>query len=204
MSPLYSVGTYDQTLPFYAQRTLKLVAYRGELDFGLRHDPAAEIPSIADFISQWQAVPPATPSWRYRCSMSCRVAEFPCGRSQGYSPHTGGAAMSWVTWVLILMGVGLNATAQLLLKVATRPLAHFADFGLQTLLTSIGILARSLPFWIGMFCYGTSLCVWLAALSKAPVSTAYPMLSVGYVVVACVSVLCWAKPCRRLRCSASP
>jgi multidrug transporter EmrE-like cation transporter len=38
-----------------------------------------------------------------------------------------------------------------------------------------------------MFCYGTSLCVWLAALSRAPVSIAYPMLSVGYVVVAFAS-----------------
>jgi hypothetical protein len=33
-----------------------------------------------------------------------------------------------ITWVLILTGVGLNAAAQLLLKVATRPLAHFSDF----------------------------------------------------------------------------
>jgi multidrug transporter EmrE-like cation transporter len=39
-----------------------------------------------------------------------------------------------------------------------------------------------------MVCYGTSLCVWLAALAKAPVSTAYPMLSLGYVVVTWVSV----------------
>jgi multidrug transporter EmrE-like cation transporter len=97
--------------------------------------------------------------------------------------------MSALTWVLILTGVGLNAAAQLLLKVATRPLAHFADFGMQTLLDSVLILARSLPFWAGMVCYGTSVCVWLAALSKAPVSTAYPMLSLGYIVVAGVSVL---------------
>jgi 4-amino-4-deoxy-L-arabinose transferase-like glycosyltransferase len=55
--PLYSVGTYDQTLPFYSQRTLTLVAYRGELDFGLRHDPQLEIPNVADFIGQWQNVP---------------------------------------------------------------------------------------------------------------------------------------------------
>ena len=96
--------------------------------------------------------------------------------------------MSWVTWVLILTGVGLNAAAQLLLKVATRPLAHFTDFGVQTLLSSMGILLRSPPFWVGMMCYGTSVCVWLAALSKAPVSTAYPMLSLGYIVVAAVSV----------------
>jgi hypothetical protein len=54
--PLYSVGTYDQTLPFYLRRTFKLVAYRGELDFGLRHDPAAEIPSVADFLVEWQGL----------------------------------------------------------------------------------------------------------------------------------------------------
>ncbi|MEA3134581.1 MAG: hypothetical protein QOG17_2427 [Gammaproteobacteria bacterium] len=55
--PIYSVGTYDQTLPFYLQRTVKLVAYRGELDFGLRHDPGAEIPSVAEFVLEWQRVP---------------------------------------------------------------------------------------------------------------------------------------------------
>jgi multidrug transporter EmrE-like cation transporter len=97
--------------------------------------------------------------------------------------------MSWITWALILMGVGLNAAAQLLLKVATRPLAHFSDFSADTLGSSVGILFKSPSFWAGMVCYAASVCVWLAALSKAPVSTAYPMLSLGYVVVAAVSVL---------------
>jgi multidrug transporter EmrE-like cation transporter len=40
-----------------------------------------------------------------------------------------------------------------------------------------------------MFCYGASLCVWLAALAKAPVSVAYPMLSIGYILVAWASVV---------------
>ena len=97
--------------------------------------------------------------------------------------------MTWITWVLILTGVGLNAAAQLLLKLATRPLAHYSRFDLQTLSMSVEILFRSWPFWGGMFCYAASVCVWLAALSKAPVSTAYPMLSLGYVVVAAVSTL---------------
>jgi len=96
--------------------------------------------------------------------------------------------VSWITWALILTGVGLNAAAQLLLKVATRPLAHVVEFSADTLGSSVLILFKSLPFWTGMVCYGASLCVWLAALSKAPVSTAYPMLSLGYVVVAAVSV----------------
>lgn len=97
--------------------------------------------------------------------------------------------MSWITWVLILTGVGLNAAAQLLLKVATRPLAHFSEFSANILGSSVAILYKSPAFWAGMICYVASLCVWLAALSKAPVSTAYPMLSLGYVAVAAVSVL---------------
>ena len=97
--------------------------------------------------------------------------------------------MSWITWALILTGVGLNAAAQLLLKVATRPLAHVSEFNADILGTSMLILFKSLPFWTGMVCYGASVCVWLAALSKAPVSTAYPMLSLGYIAVAAVSAV---------------
>jgi multidrug transporter EmrE-like cation transporter len=96
--------------------------------------------------------------------------------------------MSLITWVLILTGVGLNAAAQLLLKVATKSLSHFSEFNADILSSSVLILFKSPSFWAGMLCYGASLCVWVAALSKAPVSTAYPMLSLGYVVVAAVSV----------------
>ena len=91
--------------------------------------------------------------------------------------------MSWVTWVLILTGVGLNAAAQLLLKVATKPLAHFNAFNADVLSSSIGILLRSLPFWSGMLCYAASVCVWVAALSKAPVSTAPVIRSPGLCAV---------------------
>jgi multidrug transporter EmrE-like cation transporter len=97
--------------------------------------------------------------------------------------------MSVITWLLILTGVGLNAAAQLLLKLATRPLGHFTVFNFDTLNSSMLILFKSIPFWAGMLCYAASICVWLGALSKAPVSTAYPMLSLGYVVVAFASVL---------------
>jgi 4-amino-4-deoxy-L-arabinose transferase-like glycosyltransferase len=55
LAPLYSVGTYDQTLPFYLRRTVRLVAYRGELDYGLQHDPGAEIPNVEQFLAQWSS-----------------------------------------------------------------------------------------------------------------------------------------------------
>ncbi|MBS0612340.1 MAG: EamA family transporter [Proteobacteria bacterium] len=96
--------------------------------------------------------------------------------------------MNWLTWLLILSGVGLNAAAQLLLKTATRSLAPLGPFGAQTLPQYLLVLARNPPFWAGMTCYGLSVCVWIAALTKAPVSTAYPMLSLGYVVVTLAAV----------------
>jgi 4-amino-4-deoxy-L-arabinose transferase-like glycosyltransferase len=52
-APLYSVGTYDQTLPFYLRRTVTLVMFRGELDYGLRHAPAGEIADLDQFIALW-------------------------------------------------------------------------------------------------------------------------------------------------------
>ena len=76
--------------------------------------------------------------------------------------------MSWITWTLILSGVGLNAAAQLLLKAATRPLAAFSDFDLQTLSFAVLVLFKSAYFWMGMLCYAASVCVWIGALTKAP------------------------------------
>lgn len=52
---LYSVRTYDQTLPFYWRRTVTLVAYRGELDYGLKQDPGAELADIDQFVERWDA-----------------------------------------------------------------------------------------------------------------------------------------------------
>ncbi|HXC07663.1 MAG TPA: glycosyltransferase family 39 protein [Steroidobacteraceae bacterium] len=54
-APLYSVGTYDQTLTFYLRRTVTLVAYRGELDYGLGKAPAAEVPDVAEFLRRWSS-----------------------------------------------------------------------------------------------------------------------------------------------------
>jgi multidrug transporter EmrE-like cation transporter len=34
----------------------------------------------------------------------------------------------------------------------------------------------------GLACYVASVAIWIIALSKVPVSVAYPMLSIGYVV----------------------
>ena len=37
-------------------------------------------------------------------------------------------------------------------------------------------------FVLGTACYGVSVVVWILGLSRVPVSMAYPLLSVGYVI----------------------
>ena len=54
-APLYSVRTYDQSLTFYLQRTVMLVGYRGELDYGLRRAPDREISDIDEFLTAWNS-----------------------------------------------------------------------------------------------------------------------------------------------------
>ena len=43
-------------------------------------------------------------------------------------------------------------------------------------------------FWLALFAYGLSVVVWLVGLSRVPVSQAYPILSLGYVLTA---LLAW-------------
>ncbi len=76
----------------------------------------------------------------------------------------------------------LNAAAQLLLKAATRTSGELlSDAGSVSWSAAEGLL-RTAPLWAGLACYGISVVLWLGALSRVPVSIAYPMLSIGYVV----------------------
>ena len=43
-------------------------------------------------------------------------------------------------------------------------------------------MATEVHFVMGAACYGVSLVVWILGLSRVPVSIAYPMLSIGYVI----------------------
>jgi 4-amino-4-deoxy-L-arabinose transferase-like glycosyltransferase len=53
-TPLYSVGQYRETISPYLGRTLQLVDYEGELQFGLREEPEARM-SLEAFAARWSA-----------------------------------------------------------------------------------------------------------------------------------------------------
>jgi 4-amino-4-deoxy-L-arabinose transferase-like glycosyltransferase len=58
-APFFQVHMYDQTLPFYLERTTTLVEYRDELGPGLDAQPELAIAREADWIERWKALPQA-------------------------------------------------------------------------------------------------------------------------------------------------
>jgi 4-amino-4-deoxy-L-arabinose transferase-like glycosyltransferase len=56
---VFSVGYYDQSLPFYLRRPVTLVDFRGEFAFGEDAEPARWVPTLDAFAARWQALPRA-------------------------------------------------------------------------------------------------------------------------------------------------
>jgi multidrug transporter EmrE-like cation transporter len=84
-------------------------------------------------------------------------------------------------FAFLFTGILLNAGAQLLLKAGTNAL------GVITLtrdnwFSMLWRMAHTGPFIAGVACYGVSLLVWIMGLSRVPVSIAYPLLSLAYII----------------------
>jgi multidrug transporter EmrE-like cation transporter len=89
--------------------------------------------------------------------------------------------MNAISFSLVMLGVLLNAAAQLLLKAGTNAVGQFEFSGANIL--PMGMKFAIEPHILGgLACYAVSVVVWIMALSRVEVSIAYPMLSVGYVV----------------------
>lgn len=57
--PFYSVRTFDHTVPFYLGRPVTLVAWRGELAFGIAEEPGKYVQTLDQFKARWRADPQA-------------------------------------------------------------------------------------------------------------------------------------------------
>jgi drug/metabolite transporter (DMT)-like permease len=89
--------------------------------------------------------------------------------------------MKLADFSVLLCGVLLNAFAQLWLKAATRVSGPL-------LATDVNVMGRAMQLlavpslWFALTAYGVSVIVWIVGLSRVPVSQAYPLLSLGYVL----------------------
>ena len=84
--------------------------------------------------------------------------------------------MSLLSFSYIFLAVLLGTAAQLLLKAGTNVMPVGLGLALEPRILG------------GVACYAVSLVVWILALSKTPVSVAYPMVSLGFALNA---LLAW-------------
>jgi multidrug transporter EmrE-like cation transporter len=91
--------------------------------------------------------------------------------------------MNLVNFGLIFTGVMLNAAAQILMKMGTNAVGHF-EFSSANIFPIGWKLVTEWHIVTALFFYVISVMVWILALSRVPVSIAFPMLSMAYVVTA--------------------
>ena len=97
--------------------------------------------------------------------------------------------MSASTFAWLMTGVLLNAAAQLMLKAGAASVGAISLSAGASALWRTGLQLSMHPGILGgLACYVVSVVAWIVALSRADVSVAYPMLSIGYVVNA---LLAW-------------
>ena len=84
---------------------------------------------------------------------------------------------------LILFSVALAAAAQILLKHGMNQFFHRAHHAFRLDGASIRGVIRIPAVWIGLGLFGLSALVWLAVLSRAALSYAYPFAALTYAVI---------------------
>jgi len=89
--------------------------------------------------------------------------------------------MTLAAFAFLFAGVLLNAGAQLLLKAGTNVLGVLT-LTRETWPDTLMRMATQHYFALGAACYVLSIFVWILGLSRVPVSIAYPLLSLGYIV----------------------
>lgn len=89
--------------------------------------------------------------------------------------------MTWTAFAFLLSGVLLNAAAQLFLKAGTNALGVITLTG-ENWIDQFSRMALEPHLAGGILCYAVSVVVWIIGLSRVPVSIAYPMLSLGYII----------------------
>lgn len=113
-------------------------------------------------------------------------------------PPINKGSIATMIFALILVGVLLNAAAQLLLKAGMSQIGHF-EFSLANAMPIGMRVIGNIPIISGLAMYVISVGVWLLVLSRVPVSYAYPMLSIGYIVNAIAAYYLFGEPLTSMR-----
>lgn len=89
--------------------------------------------------------------------------------------------------LFLLSSVVLGAVGQVLLKVGVNRLGQI-DLHWTALIHTIFSIFTNLYVITGIFCFVTSMILWIKVLSDMELSKAYPSVSISYIIVFLVSI----------------
>jgi len=92
-------------------------------------------------------------------------------------------------WLILFVGIGANASASVLVKMAMMAPRKFPS------LSDPMAALTNWPFWLGLGLYGGTFLLYAAALARLPLNVAHPVLTCGAVAaVAMSSILVFREP----------
>jgi len=92
---------------------------------------------------------------------------------------------------ILLVSIVLGGGGQLLFKAAARALPSFAELGVGGLLTRM----FTTPLILGGFgCFFISALLWIVALRSVPLSIAYPLVALSYIIIFTGSYFLFSEP----------
>lgn len=81
-------------------------------------------------------------------------------------------------WVVLVLGVLVNASASILIKMSSMPPRKLPSPSL-----SVSAWIINWPLWAGIFAYGLAFLLYVYALSLFPASVAHPIITAGAVAL---------------------
>lgn len=92
-------------------------------------------------------------------------------------------------WLILIAGITANASASVLIKLATLPPRRMPTLQEPLLIIS------NWPLWLGILLYGIAFVLYALALTRFPLHIAHPILTAGAIAsVALVSFLFFKEP----------
>ena len=107
--------------------------------------------------------------------------------------------MGITNFLIIFLGVLLSASGQIFLKLGADTIGPIA---LKRNIIELLDSSFNIYILLGLLSYFFSTIIWIVALSRVNVSTAYPMLSFGYVIVAIAAWVLFNEPLSALKITA--
>lgn len=87
------------------------------------------------------------------------------------------------TAVFLLTSIGFATAGQLLLRAGMQRVGEIADVTAADLLPLVGRVLSTWQVPTGLAFFGLSSVFWLVTLSRVELSVAYPVVSLGYVLI---------------------